>query len=1039
MSRSLYARSRVVCALTLCGAAAARQSVPPPPQGAGQGAAGASITSPYDVPQAQASEGHQAHQRGLEFPIEVLQSMHPPAGVAPPPAVDDLNAYAEPEAPQLANNFAGIGYTGWIPPDSQFAMGPQYGIQVVNESFRITDRAGTNLYQTTFANWWSSVIGGVNPYDAQIVYDHFSGRYVLLALVENCGGGTAYYLVSTSWTSNPFQGWCMWALRADVDGSNDTNNWADYPRLGVDSTSLFITSNQFACGGGFQYAKCRVMAKSQFYSNTCGGISWWDFWNWGGDQFTTNPCVTFGFPGAEYLVACASGAGSTVTVRQITGTWPSGSPPSFTTLGTVGIGAFSAPGSWAAQPGGVQGVDSFYAGLMNAVYRGGNIYTCHTIDWAGGTETRCQYVVLSPTALTASVTGAFGAAGLYYFFPAVTSDATGRLYTVFARSGTGEFVGARYTRATAGVFEGSASLKDGEATYLNLDNGLNRWGDFTGIAVDPVNNNFIWIFNEYAKASPQNTWGTWVGQIGDPPANDFCPNAIQISNGVYNGTLVGASNDGTASCGSSATNEDVWYRYTATCDGTLTATMCGTHDTGGIDLGMDSVLSIFSGCGGTELACNDDGFGFCGGLDQGAIRDSGINLAVTAGQSVLLRVSHFSGGAVGPFTLRTSLTMDNDACANATAIGDGVYSGTLACATNDGTATCGASATNPDLWYRYTASCTGNLRVTTCGTHDTGGVDAGMDTVLAIFNGCGGAQLACNDDGPGFCGGLDQGAIRDSGIDLPVSTGQVVVIRVSHFGGSTPGPFTLRVSLTPETCLPSVAPGVVALNCSGGPNSIGVTLTNNSDCTSMSWNSTSNCPSISTSPPSGSIPPNSSQNITVLANCSIVPCGNNGCTVTFNTAGCSPASVPLTVNAFGHPVTVYCTAKTNSLGCVPSIGTNGLQPSISAGNFVVTCTSVLNQKNGLMFWGNGVLSNPFQGGILCVAAPTVRGLNISSGGSAPPANNCTGNYSFTWTTAYFNSFLIGPGTQIYCQWWMRDPVSPSTTGLSNAVHFMTCL
>lgn len=28
-----------------------------------------------------------------------------------------------------------------------------------------------------------------------------------------------------------------------------------------------------------------------------------------------------------------------------------------------------------------------------------------------------------------------------------------------------------------------------------------------------------------------------------------------------------------------------------------------------------------------------------------------------------------------------------------------------------------------------------------------------------------------------------------------------------------------------------------------------------------------------------------------------------------------------------------------------------------------------------------------------------------------------------------------PGRRVYAQWWMRDPASPSTTGLSNAFLF----
>ena len=133
---------------------------------------------------------------------------------------------------------------------------------------------------------------------------------------------------------------------------------------------------------------------------------------------------------------------------------------------------------------------------------------------------------------------------------------------------------------------------------------------------------------------------------------------------------------------------------------------------------------------------------------------------------------------------------------------------------------------------------------------------------------------------------------------------------------------------------------------------------------------------------------------------------------------------------------VYCTGKTNSLGCVPAIGSTGT-PSKSGGNFKVTCSNVISQKNGLCFWGHNSLATPFQGGTLCIAAPTVRTANISSGGSAG-GNDCSGAYLFAFDTAYMNAHAINPGDTIFAQWWMRDPAVASTTGLSNAVRFTVC-
>jgi hypothetical protein len=80
---------------------------------------------------------------------------------------------------------------------------------------------------------------------------------------------------------------------------------------------------------------------------------------------------------------------------------------------------------------------------------------------------------------------------------------------------------------------------------------------------------------------------------------------------------------------------------------------------------------------------------------------------------------------------------------------------------------------------------------------------------------------------------------------------------------------------------------------------------------------------------------------------------------------------------------------------------------------------------------------PFQGGTLCVASPTIRTTNTNSGGSAS-GNDCTGTYSFQFSTAVMSLYGMDAGETFYAQWWMRDPASPSTTGLSNAVKFTVC-
>jgi hypothetical protein len=137
-----------------------------------------------------------------------------------------------------------------------------------------------------------------------------------------------------------------------------------------------------------------------------------------------------------------------------------------------------------------------------------------------------------------------------------------------------------------------------------------------------------------------------------------------------------------------------------------------------------------------------------------------------------------------------------------------------------------------------------------------------------------------------------------------------------------------------------------------------------------------------------------------------------------------------------NPAKSFCTAKINSQGCTPTAFPSGT-PSMSGGSFQVVATNVLNNKVGIMFWGLNSGAVPFQGGTKCVLAPTVRTPIQNSGGNPPP-DDCSGKYSFTWTTAYMTSKGLSPGDTVYAQFWSRDPTAPWTTGLTDAVKFTVC-
>ena len=142
------------------------------------------------------------------------------------------------------------------------------------------------------------------------------------------------------------------------------------------------------------------------------------------------------------------------------------------------------------------------------------------------------------------------------------------------------------------------------------------------------------------------------------------------------------------------------------------------------------------------------------------------------------------------------------------------------------------------------------------------------------------------------------------------------------------------------------------------------------------------------------------------------------------------------------PARTYCTAKLNSLGCLPAISSSGVPSASATSGFSVTATPVRNKKPGILLYGvQGSAALAFSGGIQCVASPRRTPL-VNSNGSGV-GNDCSGLYSLDMN-AFAHGVLGGSpdpalliaGTEVCCQWWGRDPgfAAPNNTTLSNALR-----
>jgi len=221
------------------------------------------------------------------------------------------------------------------------------------------------------------------------------------------------------------------------------------------------------------------------------------------------------------------------------------------------------------------------------------------------------------------------------------------------------------------------------------------------------------------------------GELPVPaPVNDQCVNAESVGDVQdLQFSTTEASFDGAGLC---LNSPNIWYSYTATCTGEVTVSLLGSS--------YDTMLAVYNGAkcsltSGDLVACNDD---------FGSEFQSQITFEATAGNRYLIEVGGY-GSETGEGVLSISCESPpppaRDDCTNAEPVGDvkdlPFDTGE---ATFDGPGLC---MTSPNIWFCYTASCTGDVTVSLLGSS--------YDTMLAVYERCkcnltSDDLIACNDD-----------------------------------------------------------------------------------------------------------------------------------------------------------------------------------------------------------------------------------------------------------------------------------------------------
>lgn len=412
----------------------------------------------------------------------------------------------------IGAGFTGIAQTEWSPPDPTLAVGPNHIVETVNAAIAFYDKDGNQTYSSHLGTpgnpGFFEEIGATSNFvfDPKCFYDHKTGRFVVIAL-EQIGETESWIDIAISDDSDPNGIWHKYRTFSviQVETSELSNYWVDYPGFGFDDNAFYVTGNLFLLNGngdGFGGQLFRIFDKAPMLAGDPVTII--DFAPNNGASLQ----VAQMFGDAPQCVF-VSRWGET-TMRLWTLIDPLGTP-TFRSDIVGGLDPASSPAN-APNPGGGS-ISTLDGRLMNAHARDGKLYTAHGINSPSGQTVSRWYQFDLNDFLTAGTTDPVlvqqgevtGTNGRHYFFPAIYSDKFNNVGMISARASATEFASVQVSGRTPSDPLGTMS----EPIQLAIgDNGADgRWGDYLDIAIDPNDDTTFWIVGMYQNNSG---WQTWI-------------------------------------------------------------------------------------------------------------------------------------------------------------------------------------------------------------------------------------------------------------------------------------------------------------------------------------------------------------------------------------------------------------------------------------------------------------------------------------------------------------------------------------------------
>lgn len=454
-----------------------------------------------------------------------------------------------------------INDSGFIPPDTEGAVGPTQVLMCINGRIRVFDKQG-NLgpLNTTTNSFFTSVRNGSTTSDPRVRYDRVTQKFYIV-MINVSQPNRIMLAVSSGPTITGTSSFTFFQFQQNtVAPAGDAGALFDYPSLGIDKDALYIGGNLF--GGSGAGSAIFVVNKASIQG--AGPITVTVFRRINGTSQNTPMGVENDDPNSTqgYVIGTTPGVSGSLRLFRITnpGTTPIlSSPIDFNVLSTASPNSIPAQGSAAA----LDSIDTRLIGAQlrtNTLTGAQTLWTAHQIriNSSGTASTSGDRVGVrwyqlqnipsgTPSMVQAGTVFDSSANVERRWFGSATMSGQGHALIGSSAAGPSRQVAAVANYRLSSDALGTTTeqtVVNGGGAYNVESSAPQRWGDYSHTIVDPNDNMTLWSLQEYCSAA--DTWAIRIFSVLAPPPATItaaAPSVLTPGN-TYTITVTGTSVNG---------------------------------------------------------------------------------------------------------------------------------------------------------------------------------------------------------------------------------------------------------------------------------------------------------------------------------------------------------------------------------------------------------------------------------------------------------------------------------------------------------------